>query len=178
MLEGILKKIGGAIKSRITTSGRADRAAKKADKMDKKAADREKLKKSKERIAKAKRQEKIRKQKERIAKQKKRDAKARLSKRNEGYAIEADAPENAEVEIHEAIKPEVFVKGGDTKVTKKDVDSILSKIFINTKLAKAAESHSAYKAGEKDAGKKKNPYKKDTADFHLYILGTQSAQAS
>jgi hypothetical protein len=80
-----------------------------------------------------------------------------------------------ETELEEAVKPEVFVKGGNTKITKREVDSMLSKIFINTKLAKAVESSKAFKAGEKDAGKKKNPYKSDTADFHLYILGTQSA---
>jgi hypothetical protein len=80
--------------------------------------------------------------------------------------------------VTEAAKPEDFVKGGDTKITKREIDKMLSKIFINNKLAKAVEANPAYKAGEKDAGKKKNPYKKDTADFHLYILGTQSAQAS
>ena len=80
--------------------------------------------------------------------------------------------------IDEAVKPEDFVKGGNAKVTKKEVDGMLSKIFVNNKLAKTAESSKAFKAGEKDAGKKKNPYKVDTADYHLYILGTQSAQAS
>ena len=80
--------------------------------------------------------------------------------------------------IDEAVKPEDFVKGGNAKVTKKEVDGMLSKIFVNNKLAKTAEASKAFKAGEKDAGKKKNPYKVDTADYHLYILGTQSAQAS
>ena len=81
------------------------------------------------------------------------------------------------VEIEEAIDPRKFVLGGDTKVTKKDVDKILSKIFLNNKLAKQAETSKAYKDGF--GGKvKKNPYKKDTADFHLFILGQQSAQAS
>jgi hypothetical protein len=83
-----------------------------------------------------------------------------------------------DVELEEAVKPEVFVKGGDTKVTKRDVDGMLSKIFINTKLAKQVEDSEAYQAGEKDKGKKKNPYKKDTADFQLYELGVQSSQAS
>ena len=90
--------------------------------------------------------------------------------------------ESAEVEesadLEEAVKPEVFVKGGDTKVTKRDVDGMLSKIFINNKLAKQVEDSEAYQAGEKDKGKKKNPYKKDTADFQLYELGVQSSQAS
>jgi hypothetical protein len=51
-------------------------------------------------------------------------------------------------------------------------------LFTNTKLAKAVEDSKAYKAGEKDAGKKKNPYKVDTADYHLYTLATQASQAS
>lgn len=72
MLEGILKsigkKIGGAVKSRVTTSGRADRATKKADKMEKKAKDRERLKKAKDRI-------KAARDKKKAAKQAARDAK-------------------------------------------------------------------------------------------------------
>jgi hypothetical protein len=40
---GLLGKIGKAIASRVTVSGRADRAAKKADKGDKKMKDRERL---------------------------------------------------------------------------------------------------------------------------------------
>ena len=180
MLEGILSKIGSGIKKaagRLSTSGRAAAATKKADKMDKKAADREKLKKAKERIQLAKKKARMKKNAERAqakkAAERKAKARARLAKRNEGYAIETDAPE-----IREAVKPEVFVKGGDTKVTKREVDGMLSKIFINTKLAKSVEASKAFKAGEKDAGKKKNPYAKDTADYHLYVLGTQSAQAS
>ena len=57
--------------------------------------------------------------------------------------------------LEEAIKPEVFVKGGDTKATKRDVDAILSKIFINAKLAKQVENSEAYKAGYKSKGKGK-----------------------
>jgi hypothetical protein len=79
-------------------------------------------------------------------------------------------------DLEEAMKPADFVKGGDTKITKREVDGMLSKLFIDTKLAKAVEANSAFKAGEKSNGKK-NPYKKDTADFHLYILGQQSAQS-
>ena len=63
LLGKALKKLGGAIKSRVTTSGRADRAEKKADKADKKEKDRERLKKAKERLA--------------AQKQKKKDAKAK-----------------------------------------------------------------------------------------------------
>jgi hypothetical protein len=78
--------------------------------------------------------------------------------------------------IEEAVKPADFVKGGDAKITKREVDGMLSKLFIDAKLAKAVEASSAFKAGEKSNGKK-NPYKKDTADFHLFILGQQSADA-
>ena len=45
--DGLLKKIGKGIASRVTVSGRADRAAKKAAKGEKKIADREKLMKAK-----------------------------------------------------------------------------------------------------------------------------------
>lgn len=83
---------------------------------------------------------------------------------------------NESTDLEEAVTPADFVKGGDTKITKREVDGMLSKIFINTKLAKAVEASSAFKAGEKSNGKK-NPYKKDTADFHLFILGQQSAGA-
>ena len=41
--DSLLKKIGKGIASRVTTSGRADRAAKKAEKGEKKIKDREKL---------------------------------------------------------------------------------------------------------------------------------------
>lgn len=45
--DGLLKKIGKGIASRVTVSGRAKRAAKKAEKGEKKIADREKLAKAK-----------------------------------------------------------------------------------------------------------------------------------
>jgi hypothetical protein len=78
--------------------------------------------------------------------------------------------------IEEALKPADFVKGGDAKVTKREVDGMLSKLFIDTKLAKAVEANAAYQDGYK--GKvKNNPFDKDTADFHLFILGQQSADA-
>jgi len=79
-------------------------------------------------------------------------------------------------DLEEAVKPADFVKGGDAKVTKREVDGMLSKLFIDSKLAKAVESNAAYQDGYK--GKvKKNPFKKDTADFHLFELGQQSADA-
>jgi hypothetical protein len=97
----------------------------------------------------------------------------------EEYSVKNhDALMKESADLEEALKPADFVKGGDAKVTKREVDGMLSKIFINTKLAKSVEASKAFKAGEKDAGKKKNPYKKDTADFHLYTLGVQSAEAS
>ena len=86
--------------------------------------------------------------------------------------------EEASTDLEEALKPDDFVKGGDAKITKREVDKMLSKIFVNAKMAKTVENNGAYKAGLKDAGKKKNPYAKDTADFHLYVLGVQSADLS
>ena len=164
-----LKAVGRGVKKaagRLSTAGRAAAATKKADKLDKKAADRERLKKAKERIRKAKEKEREQKAKERMRKK----AQARL-KQKLANSVEI------EEEIQEAIKPEIFAKGGDTKATKRDVDSILSKLFMNNKLAKQVEDSEAYKAGFKSKGKGKNPYKKDTADFHIYILGQQAAQA-
>ncbi len=79
-------------------------------------------------------------------------------------------------DLEEAIDPRRFVLGGDAKVTSREVDGMLSKLFIDTKLAKAVEANAAYQDGYK--GKvKKNPFDKDTADFHLFILGQQSASA-
>ena len=89
-----------------------------------------------------------------------------------------EMPKDESADLEEAMKPAEFVKGGDEKVTQREVDGMLSKIFINNKLAKQVEDSEPYQAGEKDKGKKKNPYKKDTADFHLYELGVQSSQAS
>ena len=74
----------------------------------------------------------------------------------------------------EAVNPAKFVKGGDFKVKKNDVDSLLSKLFGNQKLSKEIEKNKAYKAGYKGG---RNPYKKDTADFHLFILGQQAKSA-
>lgn len=78
--------------------------------------------------------------------------------------------------IEEAVRPEVFVKGGDTKVSASDVDDILSKIFTKKSLAKKVEDSKAYKAGYKSKGRGRNPYKKDTADFHLFVLGVQAEE--
>ncbi len=87
-----------------------------------------------------------------------------------------EMPKKESVELEEALKPADFVKGGDAKVTKREVDGMLSKLFIDTKLAKAVEANAAYQDGYK--GKmKKNPFAKDTADFHLFVLGQQSAEA-
>ena len=106
------------------------------------------------------------------------DAAEKILGKKEEVEIEESVEVEESADLEEAVKPEVFVKGGDTKVTKREVDGMLSKIFINTKLAKQVEDSEAYQAGEKGKGKKKNPYKKDTADFQLYELGVQSSQAS
>lgn len=74
----------------------------------------------------------------------------------------------------EAVDPAKFAKGGDFAVKKNEIDSMLSKLFGNTKLSKQVEQNKAYKTGYKGG---KNPYKKDTADFHLFILGQQAKSA-
>tara|TARA_B110000483_G_scaffold11273_1_gene13069 strand:+ start:1146 stop:1505 length:360 start_codon:yes stop_codon:yes gene_type:complete len=81
-----------------------------------------------------------------------------------------------EDEIEEGVRPEVFVKGGNTKVTAGDIDDILSKIFTKKALAKKVEDSKPYKAGYKSKGRGKNPYEEDTADYHLYILGVQAEE--
>jgi len=78
--------------------------------------------------------------------------------------------------IEEAVRPEVFVKGGNTKVTDSDVDEILATIFAKKALAKKVEDSKAYKAGYKSKGRGRNPYKNDTADFHLFVLGVQAEE--
>lgn len=82
---------------------------------------------------------------------------------------------NESTDLEEALSPKDFVNGGDEKITQREVDGMLSKLFGNDKMLKSLEANKAYKDGY--AGKTKNPYKKDTADYHLFILGQQSADA-
>ena len=77
-----------------------------------------------------------------------------------------------EVELEEAVSASKFVKGGDDKIKQSEVDMLLGKIYDDSKLTKALISSKAYGDGESNP-KKKNPYKKDTIDFHLYQLGQQ-----
>jgi hypothetical protein len=77
-----------------------------------------------------------------------------------------------EVELEEAVSADKFVKGGDDKIKQSEVDMLLGKIYDDSKLTKALISSKAYGDGESNP-KKKNPYKKDTIDFHLYQLGQQ-----
>ena len=58
-----------------------------------------------------------------------------------------------------------------TKNMQKSLKNI--KISDITKV-KEIEKNKAYKAGYKGG---RNPYKKDTADFHLFILGQQAKSA-
>ena len=83
LLGGALKKLGGAIKSRVTTSGRADRAEKKADKGDKKAKDRARLMKAKARIAAQKKKKIALKAREKAKKAKARQESVELDEASE-----------------------------------------------------------------------------------------------
>jgi hypothetical protein len=77
-----------------------------------------------------------------------------------------------EVELEEAVSASKFVKGGDDKIKQSEVDMLLGKIYDDSKLTKDLISSKAYGDGESNP-KKKNPYKKDTLNFHLYQLGQQ-----
>ena len=74
--------------------------------------------------------------------------------------------------LEEGVSPEAFVKGGSDDIKQSEVDSLLGKIYDNTKLTKALIANKSYSEGESNP-KKKNPHKKDTIDFHLFQLGQQ-----
>ena len=82
----------------------------------------------------------------------------------------------AEEELEEAIQPGEFVKGGNKKVSKDDVDKILNRILFNDRLQSTMEKSKAFKEGQKSKGKKKNPYKEDTLDYHHFELGSMESQ--
>ena len=87
-------------------------------------------------------------------------------------------PESVEESTYlEAIQPKDFIKGGDKKLSTKDVGDVMDRIFLNDRLMKQLEKTGAFKEGKKDKGKKKNPFKKDTIDFHHYELGVDAGQA-
>lgn len=77
-----------------------------------------------------------------------------------------------ETQIDEAVSADKFVKGGDDKIKQSEVDTLLGKIYDNSKLTKSLISNKAYSDGESNS-KKKNPFKKDTVDYHLFQLGQQ-----
>ena len=79
-------------------------------------------------------------------------------------------------ELEEAIQPGEFVKGGNKKVSKDDVDKILNRILFNDRLQNTMEKSKAFKEGQKSKGKKKNPYKEDTLDYHHFELGSMESQ--
>lgn len=77
-----------------------------------------------------------------------------------------------EVQIDEAVSADKFVKGGSDKIKQSEVDTLLGKIYDDSKLTKSLIANKAYSDGENNP-KKKNPHQKDTIDFHLYQLGQQ-----
>ena len=79
---------------------------------------------------------------------------------------------NGQEPVTEAVSAGQFVKGGNGKINQSEVDTLLGKIYDDSKLTKALISSEAYSAGESNP-KKKNPFKKDTIDFHLFQLGQQ-----
>mgnify|MGYP003637166532 CR=1 FL=1 len=87
-------------------------------------------------------------------------------------AFNGQEPVTEEVQLDEAVSAGQFVKGGNGKINQSEVDTLLGKIYDDSKLTKALISSEAYSAGESNP-KKKNPFKKDTIDFHLFQLGQQ-----
>jgi len=82
-----------------------------------------------------------------------------------------------EVEVIDESKSDInkLLKGGNTKIPAAKIDSILGDLYDDSKATKSLVRNKVYQEGE-DNPKKKNPYKKDTADFHLYQLGQQVQQ--
>tara|TARA_A100001011_G_scaffold65974_1_gene67010 strand:+ start:294 stop:716 length:423 start_codon:yes stop_codon:yes gene_type:complete len=82
-----------------------------------------------------------------------------------------------EVEVIDESKADInkLLKGGNTKIPSSKIDSILGDLYDDSKATKALVRNKVYQQGE-DNPKKKNPYKKDTADFALYQLGQQVQQ--
>jgi hypothetical protein len=96
----------------------------------------------------------------------------RIGLTSEIFNGENSVPVTEEVELEEAVSASKFVKGGDDKIKQSEVDMLLGKIYDDSKLTKALISSKAYGDGESNP-KKRNPYKTDTIDFHLYQLGQQ-----
>lgn len=77
-----------------------------------------------------------------------------------------------EKSLSEAVSADKFVKGGNDKITQSDVDDLLGNIYDSSSLTKSLVRNKAYQEGE-DNPKGTNPYKKDTFDYHLFLLGQQ-----
>ena len=77
-----------------------------------------------------------------------------------------------DIQLDEKVSADKFVKGGNDKITQSEVDSLLGKIYDNSKLTKDLIKNKSYQDGESNS-KAKNSNKKDTIDFHLFQLGQQ-----
>lgn len=77
-----------------------------------------------------------------------------------------------EESLNEAVSANKFVKGGNDKISQSEVDDLLGDIYDSSSLTKSLVRNKAYQAGE-DNPKGTNPYKKDTVDYHLFLLGQQ-----
>lgn len=96
----------------------------------------------------------------------------RIGLTSEIFNGEKPAAVSEEVELEEAVSAGQFVKGGTDSIKQSEVDSLLGKIYDDSKLTKNLISTKAYGDGESNP-KKRNPHKKDTIDFHLFQLGQQ-----
>jgi len=92
---------------------------------------------------------------------------------NTGPVVEEDkVVVEEDTQLDEKVSADKFVKGGNDKITQSEVDSLLGKIYNNSKLTKDLIKNKSYRDGESNS-KAKNSNKKDTIDFHLFQLGQQ-----
>jgi len=87
-------------------------------------------------------------------------------------STELEERQDNEKSLSEAVSADKFVKGGNDKITQSDVDDLLGNIYDSSSLTKSLVRNKAYQEGE-DNPKGTNPYKKDTFDYHLFLLGQQ-----
>jgi len=84
-----------------------------------------------------------------------------------------DSVVEEEIEIKEDIATDIASgKSLDNTVTSGEFEKALGKIYDNTGLTKSMIKLDSYKKGESNP-KKKNPYQKNSINFHLYELGQQ-----
>jgi hypothetical protein len=83
---------------------------------------------------------------------------------------------NESTEVNEAVNAKTFVKGGSQAITQDEVEGLIATIYDDSGLTKELIKAKAYREGEANP-KKKNPYREDTVDFHIFQLAQQIEMA-